>query len=84
MKKPTGKAVEPSCLLAHNLLNRISVIVSECEFLRMAGVDYNEEMGRRLDVIRETALRMGEELAEHECKLESLRQRPGWFARTVL
>ena len=61
----------PICLLAHDLLNQLSVIVGRCD---LAGDSVGETAAaaRHLKVIRETAVSMAETLKQHQCQLESL------------
>jgi len=58
----------PRCSLTHNLINKLSVIVGECELLNEHTVE--PEFVRRLGVIVKTAQAMASELQRQHCHCE--------------
>ncbi len=59
---------EPACLLAHRLVDKLSVIVGCCE-LASAEVEPGSDCAKRLDVIQDAAAEMAKELSVHQCRL---------------
>ncbi len=59
---------QPACLLTHNLINRLSIIIGYCDLM-----GENEEQGseaaKRLNLIRDAAQQMAKELVEYQCKV---------------
>lgn len=61
----------PVCLLAHEMINRLSVIIGNCDLMNQkAKVD--AECAKRLSAIRESAHCMVVELSRHQCELNGL------------
>jgi len=60
---------QPDCLLAHDLINKLTTIVGACELLQDKAEDDPECM-RRLLTIQETAKSIAKDLQEHQCHLE--------------
>ena len=56
----------PQCSLTHNLINKLSVIVGECELLSEHTLD--PECVQRLGIIVKTAQAMATELKRHDCR----------------
>jgi hypothetical protein len=50
--------------LSHDLLNDLIIVIGECDLLHEEFLDY--EASRRLLLIRETAVRMSQRIAEHQ------------------
>lgn len=74
MVKSTGRGTGPGCLLAHDLVNKLSVIIGNCELLDKL-VEPGSECSRRLGLIRNVAQGMAKELNEHQCKLSEATRR---------
>jgi hypothetical protein len=70
-KSQTLGKYQPSCVLAHNLLNKLSVIVGCCDLLK-AEVPENATCEVRLRAIRRIAQQMAEYLGKHRCQMEVL------------
>ena len=62
---------QPSCLLAHELVNKLSVVVGYCDLLKdhMPEDSAGQEQLRK---IREIGLSMAEELTAHQCSIEAM------------
>jgi hypothetical protein len=65
---------QPTCLMSHSLLNKLSVIIGSCDLIQEEAnrlpVVSSESM-RRIAVVRGTAMEMVNELKEHLCELDS-------------
>ena len=59
---------EPACLLAHRMVDKLSVIVGYCE-LASGEVEPGSDCAKRLDLIQDTAAEMAKELSVHQCRL---------------
>jgi hypothetical protein len=59
-------------MLAHDLINQLTVIVGSCDLLLAEEVHESSECKRRLRQIREIATSAAEELNRHECELETV------------
>jgi signal transduction histidine kinase len=60
----------PACVLAHELLNKLSVIVGYCDLLEEdARLDPKAQV--QVGAIRNVALKMAEYLNTHQCALET-------------
>ena len=71
VEKPNLEKYQPSCLLAHELVNKLSVVVGYCDLLR----DYMPEDSAgqgQLGKIREIAKAMAEELNTHQCSIKAM------------
>ena len=69
MEKANLGNYEPSCTLAHGLVNKLAAIVGHCDLLK----DYapeDSECQKRLAAIRSIAKNMADELHGHTCDLE--------------
>jgi len=71
MAKLTGEHYEPTCLLAHNLINKLAIIVGRCDLLR-AKTPEESECYERLLSIQDLAKSMAEEITNHQCHFEAL------------
>jgi len=62
---------QPSCLLAHDLVNRLSVIIGHCDLLEE---ETEEDSGcaKRLRLIKEIARSIAKELNQHQCALDGV------------
>ena len=64
----------PTCMLAHNLVDKLSVIIGTCDLvLGFDGVSKLEDpaLRRRLEVIRSTAATLAKDVSGHACQLDS-------------
>ena len=61
---------EPMCMMAHDLVNSLSVIVGNCDLLRTS--DQSEDANARLIRIRDTATVMADTLRKHQCRMAVL------------
>lgn len=68
-KADLGK-YHPSCFLAHDLINRLSIVVGYCDLL---GDEMLESIVRQkhLHYIRESAKAMAEDLKRHQCQIDT-------------
>ena len=70
MGKLDGRPV-PVCMLVHEMISRLSVIIGNCDLVEKK-ISADSECSRRLFAIRESAHVMAEELNRHQCELNSL------------
>ena len=68
MSESKGGDLEPSCLLAHDLVNKVSVILGCCDLL-IEKAEPGSEAAVRLGLIHDAAASMAKKLNEHQCKL---------------
>jgi hypothetical protein len=71
MSNASETKYQPNCMLAHDLINRLSIIVGYCDLLADEGPE-NSMCHERLLMIRQTANAAAEDLAQHQCQLETL------------
>jgi hypothetical protein len=64
----------PTCSLAHRFLNKLAIIVGNCELLQeRAELDApNSECWRRLAMIRRAASEMAEDIKDHGCGFDNV------------
>lgn len=70
MDKHNGQ-YQPTCLLAHSLINKLAIVVGRCDLLTQKTPE-ESECYQRLMSIRELAKSMAEEIKEHQCRFEAL------------
>jgi hypothetical protein len=70
MEKSDRRPV-PVCILAHEMINRLSVIVGNCDLVGTK-IPADSECAKRLSAIRESARSMAAELNRHQCELNGL------------
>lgn len=63
-------ACGPTCLLAHHFVNKLSVIIGQCELLDDHVIE--PECAERLRVIRQTAHAMAAEINHHRSQVPAL------------
>jgi nitrogen-specific signal transduction histidine kinase len=64
----------PACMLAHDMANKLAVIIGNCELLDEQ-VEPGSECAMRLGLIRKTAEGMAKEVNRHQCKIsEAIRR----------
>ncbi len=61
-----NKCPEPTCMLAHHLMNKLSIIVGYCEMMSDEAQE-GSELAKRLRVMHDGATEMAKELGEHPC-----------------
>ena len=59
-----------NCLLAHDLFNKLTTIIGQCEILEDKALD--PECLNRLQKIRQTARAMADEISTHQCRISDL------------
>lgn len=62
---------QPSCILAHNLINKLTAIIGGCELLEEES-EASSACVKRLQLIRDVAKSMADDLRQHQCYLDSL------------
>ena len=70
-----GDKHQPTCLLSHYFINKLTVIIGSCQILQEEAEcsdRFVEAVGRRLSVIEEIAKGMVGELNDHECRLDAV------------
>jgi hypothetical protein len=64
----------PACQLAHDMANKLAVIIGNCELLD-EHVEPGSECARRIGAIRKVAEGMAKEVNQHQCKIsEAIRR----------
>jgi hypothetical protein len=63
---------QPDCPLAHDLINKLSVIVGHCDLL-VGKVPENSPLFEPMRRVRDLAKSVGEELGQIQCDLARLR-----------
>jgi hypothetical protein len=77
MGESNGACHEPSCLLAHDLVNKLSIIIGCCDLLIEEAQPFSQSAAR-LGLIHDAAECMAMKLNEHQCKLsEATRKKAG-------
>lgn len=61
----------PSCILAHELINKLTVIVGHCDLLKESAPEDSHCL-ERLKQIREVARSIAEDLNRHQCHLDTM------------
>lgn len=62
---------QPSCMLAHHFVNKLTVIVGGCDLLTEKS-EPDSELSKRLLMMREIAKSMADELNQHQCHLDAM------------
>jgi hypothetical protein len=65
------KNYQPVCRLAHDMLNKLSVIVGLCDLVS-AEAEPGTECAARLAAIHDTAKSLAQEVVKRECQLSTL------------
>ncbi len=60
---------QPSCFLAHDLVNKLSVIVGYCDLMKETAAT-DPDCAKRLLIVSDLAKRMARELQDHQCQVE--------------
>lgn len=69
-EKPDLGIYHPSCFLAHDLVNRLSVVVGYCNLLEDETLE-NLVRHQYLRSIRELAKTMADDLNRHQCQIDA-------------
>jgi len=67
-------AHQPTCLMSHSFLNRLSVIIGSCDIVlheAEASGSIDSQTMRRLTVVRGIAWELVNDLRQHECRLDA-------------
>ena len=72
MEIPSRKPYEPECPLAHILINKLSVIVGNCDLL-VERIPETSPLWERMLLVRDMAKSVAQELGQLECDLLRLR-----------
>ena len=56
---------QPACLVAHDVVNKLSAIIGFCDLLQESVVQQNPECNQRLGLIHDLAQSAAKELVEH-------------------
>ena len=67
-----GEKHQPPCLLAHDVVNKLSAIVGFCDLLVENVKRRDTECVKRVMSIQELAKSAAEDLIEHQCELSLL------------
>jgi hypothetical protein len=62
---------QPSCLLAHGLLNQLTIIIGYCDLITEATTE-EAQRAERLASIRQLAATMAGTLRNHQCQPEAM------------
>jgi len=71
LMKSNRNCHEPACLLAHRLIDTLSVIVGYCE-LGNEDAQPGTVCAKRFELIHDIATKMAKELSTHQCHLSEL------------
>jgi hypothetical protein len=75
MQKKVVSGSGSTCLLCHDLINKLSVVIGSCEIVRErtdSPAGFDSECSRRLEVVLHIAKTMADGLREHVCELDAL------------
>ena len=72
MEQQMRKQYKPECPLAHNLINKLSVIVGNCDLL-VERIPETSPLWDRMLLVRDMAKSVAQELGQLECDLLRLR-----------
>jgi hypothetical protein len=67
---PPGAAVTPTCCLAHDLLNKLTAIIAECELLQIEAPA--AATVSRAHNIRDLAGQIAQRVVRHQCTLDEV------------
>lgn len=71
MKEPSQTKVLHICMLAHESINKLSVIIGNCD-LAKEKITTDPDSAKRFAIIRQAANAMATELNKHQCGLSEL------------
>jgi signal transduction histidine kinase len=67
---PPDGAVTPSCCLAHDLLNKLTAILAECELLQSEKP--TPAASHRVHVIQDLARQLAANVVQHQCTMNEV------------
>jgi hypothetical protein len=70
MESAKRENYQPDCVMFHDFINKLSVIIGSCDVVQERE-DCSPECARRIITIRDAAQQMAEELKRHQCQLDS-------------
>ena len=68
-----GDAYPKMCTLAHDLFNKLAIIIGNCDLLREQ-TTLSPEMSERLRVIKNMAQAMSDQIQNHPCQIDAVVQ----------
>jgi len=71
MEQLNGRPVLPVCILLHELINQLSVIIGHCD-IGMERSPLGSDSARRFKAIGETAHHVIRGMRDHQCELNGL------------
>jgi hypothetical protein len=69
--KPDLSKYRPRCILAHEMINKLTIIVGHCDLLKESTPEDSHCL-ERLRAIGEVAKSMADELNRHQCHLDTM------------
>jgi signal transduction histidine kinase len=63
-------AAEPMCTMAHDLLNKLTAVIAECELLLLENPE--SSAAHRALVIKEMSVQMAERVSRHQCRVSEI------------
>jgi hypothetical protein len=78
-----GRLHYPACRAAHDVVNKLSAIVGNCDLLSQM-TEKGTEYSRRLAVIRDLAESAAKELTEHQKNLETETRDTGLGGKSMI
>ncbi|MFZ0631645.1 MAG: hypothetical protein WA399_05975 [Acidobacteriaceae bacterium] len=69
MASPFDGVVTPSCSLAHDLLNKLTAILGQCDLLQP---EITEPASHRVSVIQDLARQIAQTVIRHQCSLDKI------------
>mgnify|MGYP001606955445 CR=1 FL=1 len=70
MATPSDGAVTPSCSLAHDLLNKLTAIMAQCDLLLPESTTPAD--AQRVHVIQDLARQIAQRVVQHQCTLDEI------------
>lgn len=71
MDTPVLVTYQPSCMLAHHLIDQLAIIVGQCDLLEEHAAK-DSECEKHLHAIRDVAKAMADDLSRHQCHLDNM------------
>jgi nitrogen-specific signal transduction histidine kinase len=72
MEKSSNEPYQTDCPLAHDLINKLSIIVGNCDLL-VERIPESSPLWNRMLLVRDLAKSVGEELGRLQCDLARVR-----------
>ena len=70
MKKAKSGTNQPACIFTHELINRLSVIVGNCDLLK-EDLPEDSQGAKRLCLMKDVAKSIAEDLQKHQTSLDA-------------